>query len=138
MSPGNDGLVRPFLNQYASDYATSLSPAEVPVVRAYMMTKGRTAGEDSLPFETMVSVSAIGREQQPTLLFEQAKIALLTDGEAMSIAEISAKLRVPLGTAQVLCGDMVNAGLLEVHMAQSDAGNDVSLLTKLITGVRAL
>jgi Protein of unknown function (DUF742) len=142
MSPGNEGLVRPFLNQSSFSRPTEapVSPADVPVVRAFMMTNGRTASSgESLPFESMVSLSPAGLHRKPELLFEQAKIAALTDDDqTMSIAEVSAKLRIPLGTAQVLCGDMVNEGLLEVHKAAVNAGTDVSLLTRLINGVRAL
>lgn len=140
MSPGNDGFVRPFLNQGPPGLADGVSnPADVPVVRAYIMTKGRVAVEgEALPFETMLSLSEVGERRKSELLFEQAKIAALVSVESMSIAEISAKLRIPVGTAQVLCGDMVTDQLLESHKAASNASTDISLLTRLINGVRAL
>jgi Protein of unknown function (DUF742) len=141
MSPGNDGLIRSFINQpsFARAKEQTEVSAEVPVVRAYMMTGGRTVSDgERLEFETMLSLSPIGKRRQPNFLFEQAKIAALTADEAVSIAEISAKLRVPVGVAQVLCIDMVSEGFLEVHAASSNVSSDVSLLTRLINGVRAL
>ncbi len=141
MSPGNDGLVRPFLNQAPPGPTPNgmSDPVDVPVVRAYMMTKGRVAvAGEALPFETMLSLSELGERRQSELLFEQAKIAVLVSAESMSIAEISAKLRIPVGTAQVLCGDMVSDQLLEPHKAATNASIDISLLTRLINGVRAL
>ncbi len=140
MSPGNDGLIRSFINTpgLSRGPEPKVEPADTGV-RAYMMTGGRTISDgERLEFETMLSLSPIGERRQPQLLFEQAKIALLTAHESISIAEISAKLHVPVGVAQVLCVDMVSEGLLEVHAASTTASSDVSLLTRLINGVRAL
>jgi Protein of unknown function (DUF742) len=138
----NSGLVRPFLTRQTSSSAAHEAPQEpqnVPVVRAYMMTGGRTTSDGvKLEFETMLSLSAPGRRRQPQLLFEQAKIANLVGDEHLSVAEIAVKINVPVGVAQVLCGDMVGEGLLEQHAAAANLSQDVSLLTRLINGVRAL
>jgi hypothetical protein len=109
------------------------------VVRAYMMTGGRTTTDGvKLEFETMLSLSAPGRRRQPQLLFEQAKIAAALVDETLSVAELAVRLNVPIGVAQVLCADMLGEGLLEQHAAASNVSEDVSLLTRLINGVRAL
>jgi hypothetical protein len=138
----NNGLVRPFLARQSSSSAahdSAQEPQNVPVVRAYMMTGGRTTSDGvKLEFETMLSLSAPGRRRQPQLLFEQAKIASLVGDEHLSVAEIAVKINVPVGVAQVLCGDMVGEGLLEQHAAAANLSQDVSLLTRLINGVRAL
>jgi hypothetical protein len=129
----------------AGGAARSVAPAaeevapSTPVVRAYMMTGGRTSTDGvKLEFETMLSLTAPGRRRQPALLFEQAKIAGALVDETLSVAELAVRLNVPIGVAQVLCADMLGEGLLEQHAASSNVAQDVSLLTRLINGVRAL
>jgi hypothetical protein len=141
----SDGLARPFLNRplpnAPSKSNSALRPAEpeLPAVRAYMMTGGRTStGDTKLEFETMVSLTNIGRERLPQLLFEQGKIGRVIAEGALSVAEVAAKVRVPIGVAQVLCADMLRADLLEQHTTTKNLSDDISLLTRLINGVRSL
>jgi hypothetical protein len=133
---------RPFLNRPLPGKPSPVreeESKEVPVVRAYMMTGGRTSvGHVKLEFETMVSLSGQGRLRLPQLLFEQAKIGHAVSDESLSVAELAVKLRVPIGVAQVLCADMLHAELLEQHATVQNLSEDVSLLTRLINGVRAL
>jgi Protein of unknown function (DUF742) len=141
MSPSDhEGLVRPFLlDKMRSETEPAPPPSSVPVVRAYMMTGGRTTSDSvKLEFEAMLSLTSFGVRRTPSLLFEQAKIAECVSHEPKSVAEVSVALNIAIGVAQVLCGDMVGDGLLEVHMASSTVSEDVSLITRLIQGVRAL
>jgi hypothetical protein len=139
-----NGLVRPFMTGSAPRSAamsedSGAAPPPMPVVRAYMMTGGRTSTDGvKLEFETMLSLTAPGRRRQPALLFEQAKIAGALVDETLSVAELAVRMNVPIGVAQVLCADMLGEGLLEQHAASSNVAQDVSLLTRLINGVRAL
>jgi hypothetical protein len=141
VSSDPNGLVRPFLagTSRPPSAPESSGAADVPVVRAYMMTGGRTTTDGvKLEFETMLSLAAPGRRRQPQLLFEQGKIASALLEETLSVAELAVRLNVPIGVAQVLCADMLGEGLLEQHAAASNVSDDVSLLTRLINGVRAL
>ena len=80
------------------------SPADQRVsnprrVRLYAMTGGRTRPtHDDLEIEALVSTS-VG-EQTPKLTVEQRAIAALCH-EILSIAEVSARLHIPLGVIRI-------------------------------------
>lgn len=144
MSDDQQPFLRPFLSRPVSPSAAR-SPetvedfSETPVVRAYMMTAGAaSANVVALAFESMVSLTAKGKAASPNLQFERGKIAKIVADHVQSVAEIAATLRIPLGVTQVLCGDMVGAELLEHHKSNANLSDDVSLLTRLINGVRSL
>jgi hypothetical protein len=130
--------VRSFLRSERN--SVSLAPEATenePTVRAYMITNGRTKGVIDLSFESMVSLSEESQGKK-SFSFESAKIVDLCRGAAQSMAELSARLRVPIGTARVLAGDLVSENVLDVHLPQSNLSTDVALLKRLINGVRSL
>ncbi len=145
-------FLRPFLARPGASGSTHTTDAveeilddssETPVVRAYMMTAGNTGSHQAaltihLAFESMVSLTERGQASVGVLQFERAKIARLVSQHSQSVAEIAATLRIPLGVTQVLCADMVGADLLEHHKSNANLSDDVSLLTRLINGVRSL
>jgi hypothetical protein len=104
------------------------------------MTGGRTrsAGAE-IPLEALVIVTQMGRAQAPTLAWEHRAIAELC-ASPMSVAEVSAHLKVPLGVARVLVGDMAAEGLVEMSGASGNevAPNDLNLLERVLNGLRAL
>jgi len=110
------------------------------LVRPYAMTGGRTrsAGAE-IPLEALVIVTQMGRAQAPTLAWEHRAIAELC-ASPMSVAEVSAHLKVPLGVARVLVGDMAAEGLVEMSGASGNeaAPNDLNLLERVLNGLRAL
>jgi Protein of unknown function (DUF742) len=58
----------------------------------------------------------------------------------LSLAEIGVALRVPVGVARVLVGDLVNAGYLVAHLPQHathDGGPTQAILGRLLDGLRA-
>ncbi len=110
------------------------------LVRPYAMTGGRTRSSGAeIPLEALVIVTQMGRAQAPTLAWEQRAIAELCDSP-MSVAEVSAHLKVPLGVARVLVGDMAAEGLVEMSGASGSeaAPNDLNLLERVLNGLRAL
>ncbi len=112
-----------------------------PVVRPYAMTGGRTRSirDEELELETLVSTTAEGEMQAPSLNLEQRSIALLCR-DLLSVAEISARLDVPLGVARVLIGDMAEGRLLAVHppYRSDDDRPDLALLERVLYGLRAI
>ena len=110
-----------------------------PVVRPYAVTGGRTRPADaSLELVALVSTTAHGSWLTPRLDPEKQAIAALCR-EIQSIAEISARLGLPLGVARVLVGDMVDEGLVLVHRpARPGERPDVTLLEKVLYGLRAI
>jgi hypothetical protein len=57
-----------------------------------------------------------------------------------SLAEIGAALKVPVGVARVLVGDLANGGYLDVHLPQTadgDGGPGHVILGRLLDGLRS-
>jgi hypothetical protein len=109
------------------------------MVRPYTMTGGRTRpANDDLEIEALVSTTALGETSAPTLAVERRSIAMLCR-DVLSIAEISARLEVPLGVARVLVGDMADEGLVLVHRPNSpDDRPDLALLERVLYGLHAI
>ena len=104
-----------------------------------MITQGRTTSKATgVGFETLLGITDLGQSLSTKLLFERAEIMELLSTQTLSVAEVAVSLSVPLGTAMVLCGDMVTDELLEAHHASSNVSEDVPLIQRLIQGVRAL
>jgi hypothetical protein len=109
------------------------------MVRPYALTGGRTrsVGEE-LPFEALVVVTADGRARAGELPWEQRGIAEICS-RAVAVAEIAARLEVPLVIARVLVGDMCAAGLVEVHRPEPRGERpDLLLLERVLDGLKAL
>jgi Protein of unknown function (DUF742) len=109
------------------------------VVPVYALTRGRTrsAGRD-LPWETLVTTTAAGREALPRLRFEQASILRMCRERPVSVAEVSAELGVPVGVARVLVSDLYADGMLMVHLPTlTDRGRPgTDILERLLTGLK--
>jgi hypothetical protein len=73
-----------------------------------------------------------------SLSLERRSIALLCR-DILSIAEISARLDLPLGVARVLVGDMAGEGLVTVHRPASVGDRpDLALLERVLYGLRTI
>jgi len=107
-------------------------------VRPYAMTGGRTRPtHDDLEIEALVATTSIG-EQTPKLTVEQRAIAALCH-DLLSIAEVSARLHLPLGVIRVLVGDMADERLVIVHRpAQAGDRPDLTLLERVLYGLRTI
>lgn len=114
---------------------------ETRLVRPYAMTGGRTRSVDgsTLPLETLVVVNRIAQAAGASLQFERADVVALCD-EWQSVAEVSARLDLPLGVTKVLIGDLHAEGLLDVQPPTTAAhgGPDAALLGKVLDGLQAL
>jgi len=102
------------------------------------MTGGRTRPtQDDLEIETLVSTTSSG-EQTPKLTVEQRAIAALCH-DILSIAEVSAKLHLPLGVVRILVGDMADEQLVMVHRP-TPAGDrpDLALLEQVLDGLQTI
>jgi hypothetical protein len=107
-------------------------------VRPYAMTGGRTRPtHDDLAIETLVSTTSVG-ELTPKLTVEQRAIAVLCH-DLLSIAEVSAKLHLPLGVIRVLVGDMADEHLVMVHRpAHAGDRPDLVLLERVLSGLHSI
>jgi Protein of unknown function (DUF742) len=109
----------------------------VRLVRPYALTGGRTRPtHGDLELETLVSTTAFG--QSFPLRGERREIAALCR-DLLSIAEVSARLDLPLGVVRVLVGDMADDALVSVHRpANLQERADLALLERVLYGLRAL
>lgn len=108
------------------------------LVRPYTLTGGRTRNESAdFPIETLVVTSAEGQRLHGTLAHERRRIAELCR-EPISIAEVAARIGVPIGVARVLVGDLAADGLVDVHRPNGGDRTDLKLLERVLGGIRAL
>jgi hypothetical protein len=110
------------------------------VVPVYAFTAGRTrAAGQELPLEAVVTTTGQSLSSAASLQMESRAIVEMCD-RPKSLAEIGAALRVPVGVARVLVGDLANGGYLEVHLprtADGDGGPGHAILGRLLDGLRS-
>lgn len=110
-----------------------------PVVRPYVLTHGRTraAGAD-VPLDAAVLALVAPPALASTTTPEARRIVTLCQ-EPIPLAEVAARLGVPLGVARVLVGDLTAPGMVTVRPSRpTDAHTDARLLERLLDGIRAL
>ena len=108
-----------------------------PVVRLYAMTGGRVL-PDRGGLELITVVRALAPAPATGLSPEQSSIMLLCR-TPLSISEIAAHLRLPLGSVRVLLGDLRDAGLIAVPEPQAVANQpSQELLQRVLSGLMAL
>ena len=108
-----------------------------PVVRPYAITGGRARPRHhDLEVEALVSTTFTG-EIVPYLSYERRTIIRMCN-EVQSVAEIAARMEIPLGVARVLLADMADEGLVTVHRPSELIGEhpDLSLLERVLYGLR--
>ncbi|HRE02472.1 MAG TPA: 4-alpha-glucanotransferase, partial [Ilumatobacteraceae bacterium] len=83
------------------------------------------------PFESMLQTTARGVTMLPALNFERLAITEMCAAEILSVAELSARLGLPIGVVRVVAGDLLADGLLEAFMSNLSVADDVSLIMRL-------
>ena len=115
-------------------------PREPNLVRPYTLTAGRTDTTVYLPLEAPVqALRAAFQQRWPPAALRGRIVALCAKNP--SVAEISARLDVPLGVARVLVGDLVTAGYLRVQTSLTDRSTRDErreLIGRTLRGLRAL
>jgi hypothetical protein len=116
------------------------SPAS-SLVRPYSRTGGRTKPKRDLDLEAIVASTVNGREAvtSPLLSPEHVSVIQLCQG-TVSVAEIAARLAVPLGVARVIIADMADLGLVEVGRTSAVEGDerDPAFLRRVLSGLQRL
>jgi len=116
------------------------------LVRPYAVTRGRTRPRLDIALEALVETTVRGRSansrERNAHGREQQYIAALCDGRLQSLAEISARMQLPLGVARVLVADMAAEGLVAVYeptsFDESDDAVGTELLERVLSGLRRL
>ncbi|QLL08455.1 DUF742 domain-containing protein [Mycobacterium vicinigordonae] len=110
------------------------------LVRPYTLTAGRTGTDVDLPLEAPVQALRVRQAQQWSAGDMRGRIIGLCENSP-SVAEISARLELPVGVARVLIGDLVTAGYLRVHRTLTDRSTRderYELIGRTLRGLRAL
>ncbi|MBA3488968.1 MAG: DUF742 domain-containing protein [Longispora sp.] len=111
------------------------------LVRPYAVTRGRTRPRLEIALEALVETTDRGRREAVANSREQQHIAGLCTGRSQSLAEISARMSLPLGVTRVLVADMVTDGLVAVHSPtsmESTGSVGTDLLERVLSGLRRL
>ena len=108
--------------------------ADEELVRPFVITGGRTE-HATVHLRVEALVVTVGTPHGQDLQFEHAAIVQACSSP-ISVAEVAARVGIPLGVAQILVGDLAEAGLVQVHEARQAA--TPALLLRMIDAVRAL
>jgi hypothetical protein len=114
------------------------------LVRPYAVTRGRTRPKLEIAIEALVETTVRGRAANSRPGGggqEQQYISTLCDGRVQSLAEIAARMQLPLGVARVIVADMAADGLVAVYEPTSLDENDAvgtELLERVLSGLRRL
>jgi hypothetical protein len=130
--------VRPFLQQGpGGDAPDRPSPPgeQTATLRPFVITSGRTSAADSdIGMETQVTIRLDAR---PVRLSPEMRAIVSLCAEPLSVAEISARLRLHFGVTRILVGDLRAAGQLDVHVLENDFP-DPETIMRVIRGLRAI
>lgn len=110
------------------------------LVRPYTLTSGRTDTKVDLPLEAPIQSLQAGLTHRWPPNDPRGRIIQLCV-DSPSVAEISARLDLPLGVARVLVGDLVLSGYLRVHKTLSERSTRDErheLIGRTLRGLRAL
>jgi hypothetical protein len=112
---------------------------ETYAVRPYAVTRGRTRPSSSdLPIEALVQSL---RAPVPGLTAETARILDLTGTEFLSIAELSAHVKLPVGVVRVIVSDLADEGKVRIHgiaNGQNGLATSLSVLESVLNGISSL
>ncbi|MEE6178481.1 DUF742 domain-containing protein [Mycobacterium sp. 050134] len=113
---------------------------EANLVRPYTLTAGRTDTDVDLPLEAPIQTLQAGLVHRWPSDDARGKIIHLCV-DSPSVAEISARLDLPVGVARVLVGDLVLSGYLRVHRTlteRSTRDERYELIGRTLRGLKAL
>src|ERR1700744_1376202 len=114
--------------------------AEASLVRPYTLTSGRTKSSVDLPLEAPVQTLQSALFHRWPSSDVRGRIVQLCVKNP-SVAEISARLDLPLGVTRVLVGDLVTSGYLRVNRTlteRSTRDERRELIGRTLRGLRAL
>lgn len=134
--------IRPYLRQPPPPPPTEPEGDEAANLRPFVLTSGRVQGADpDIGLETQVTARRSG-PPWPAVplagLAPELKAIVALCAEPMSVAEISARLRLHLGVTRILVGDLRSAGHLDVHSMDVADPHDPETIMRVIRGLRAL
>ena len=111
-----------------------------PVSRPYTVTGGRTRPRGTRYFDLVDLVVRSAKSADPALSSPERAQILDLCRIPISVAEVSATLRLPLGVVRVLLDDLMYENLIEVMQSAPRGGivTDQRLLSRVLERLRAL
>jgi hypothetical protein len=104
-----------------------------------MLTRGRTSSAFGVFALHAPVLALIGPEQLGRTATPEDRTIIELCQTPTSVAELAARLGVPVGVVRVLVGDLVEARMVQVRQAEDRSEHkDVRLLERLLEGIRAL
>ena len=145
-SPDAGGAARlpPYLRHAFGDFTPSPPPPEPAeeTLRPFVLTSGRvSSGDREISLETQVTSNYddAGTAHYATAGLPSELRAIITLCDVpMSVAEISARLRLHLGVTRILVGDLRAAGHLEIHHQDVIENHSPDVILRVIRGLRAI
>lgn len=119
------------------NYESSAGPN---IVRPYALTSGRTRPAVELALEALIQALPHSADHQRELDDVNAAIVALCQ-ESPSVAEIAARVGMPLGVARVLVADLVEAGHLQILATLKEDSTDSErreLIERVLSGLREI
>lgn len=114
--------------------------SEPSLVRPYSLTAGRTRPTFELALEALVASHSVANERQFELTNVESSIVELCR-ESPSVAEVAARLGIPIGVARVLVADLIEAGHVQVSATLKDDSSDDErreLIERVLSGLRRI
>lgn len=117
--------------------APSYDDAAGPLVRPFFLAGGRSRPACA-DLEIITLVVAAGRPVREVLSPEHADLLRIC-GQPLSVAEVSAMVRLPLVVVKVMLGDLIERGYL-IHRTppRTAAAATPELLEEILDGIRRL
>jgi hypothetical protein len=110
-----------------------------PVVRPYTLTGGRVRPvTEDFDLVAFVQANVSSAEEADGNLQPEHRAIVAIAQEPTSVAEIAARVDLPLGVVRVLLGDLLAAGLVNIHEPSTAQFPDDDILKAVVHGLRAL
>jgi hypothetical protein len=104
-------------------------------VRPYVHTGGRTRSQTPLPIEALVcatpAASALRLNGTHRSVLELCRVP-------QSVAEVSARIGVPLAVARVLVDDLLAQRMVTVQRGVDESAPDLALMKRVLAGLHRL
>ncbi|MDX2692286.1 DUF742 domain-containing protein [Streptomyces ipomoeae] len=135
------GVAGPAPHEAAEEPWGSREPVgRAPAIRPFLLTAGRVSGGGTappVPVETQIVATEGGLVALGSLTFEHHDIVAACR-RPQSVAELAARLRLHLNVVRVLTEDLRAAGHLAIHRPNAGTAQDISVLRRVIDGLRAV
>lgn len=99
------------------------------VVRPYVATRGRTEADD-LRLETMV----VARPARSAAFADESRRIVEACDRPMAVAELAARVDLPLGIVRVLVADLLAGGSMEAY--DTAAPDDATIVRRILDAIR--